>query len=313
MDAVAIDAYSIAIRERRKTKPALLGAFDGKTAATVALKPYLSVHVKRHLDISLLQKCISVEPLDDSKSSLRGLLWVGQYGQAGNLIDAKKGSLSYKKKKFDADMVPYFFNFYLPPKATKGILLSQRFGLGGIRSILEFCVQTPFEEDYPGYKLDIHPLMPSQALAHLINKGRISEVRFVKYNIPSDIADRFNGKKTKEDGEIEFVVRPKKTGFLSSKPLLKIVSAITSHGGSPTPMNDILELDNFEYDNLKAQIDFEGRKRMINFGRLGRLKGSFDVSDDVHEGPDGFPTYDSLCAVGNGLAADLASQLGLHG
>jgi len=53
----------------------------------------------------------------------------------------------------------------------------------------------------------------------------------------------------------------------------------------------------------------EGKRRVIDFGKLGRLRASFDISADIRFGPDGYATLSSLRSASADLVQDLAEQL----
>lgn len=199
-------------------------------------------------------------------------------------------------------MVPFFFEWYLPANHRKGILLCQRIGQSGVRTLLTTIVGGEFSAAFPDYTLVINPLMPEAAVKALLRKATIQEVRFVQSVIPPDIADRFNGKKTAQEGEVEIIVRPRRRGYLNAGSLIDYMTGKKS-------VNDLIEIESFVPDNVKVEISLDGRRRVIDFGRLGRLRASFDIIDEVSFGSDGYATLNSLKAASTDLISDLAEQL----
>jgi hypothetical protein len=218
------------------------------------------------------------------------------------LFDVESGKTSYKKKQTDASMIPFFFEWYLPPRHRKGILLCQRIGQSGVRTLLEAIVTPEFSGVAEDYLLGINPVMPEAAIKALLKKSTLHAVRFVQSMIPSDIADRFNGTKTAQEGELEFVIRPRRKGHLNPAAILDYLSGKKTVG-------DLIEIESFVPDNIKVEIGLEGRRRVIDFGKLGRLRASFDISADVKFGPDGYATLTSLKSASSDLVQDLAEQL----
>jgi hypothetical protein len=74
-------------------------------------------------------------------------------------------------------------------------------------------------------------------------------------------------------------------------------------------VSDLIEIESFAPDNVKVEIGLEGRRRVIDFGKLGRLRASFDISEDIKVGPDGYATLSSLKSASADLIKELAAQL----
>lgn len=302
MAANGLDAYSISIRRLRDKEPQLLGSFHQGANALDVIAKILKVAEGYHHDIALHRRCVDFEKITKTGNSVVGLANAGDYGFSNRLIDIGTGVTTYKKKQTDASLIPFFFEMYLPARQRKGILLSQRIGQSGVKSLLEAVVIGEFTKQYPDYKIDIRPVMPEAAVKALLKKATLHEVRFIQSVIPSDIADRFNKTKTSQEGEIEVIIRPQRRGYLNSGAILDFLS------GNKT-VDDLIEIDSFAPDNVKVEISLDGRRRVIDFGRLGRLRASFDISQDVNLGHDGYATFPSLREASASLVGDLAEQL----
>lgn len=302
MAAVGLDTYSVAVRQLRDKEPKLLGSFHQKNSLADTFQGILKKAQNYHHHLKLYGKVVTFDHVSRSGDSVTGLAYSGDYGFSNNLIDISNGKTTYKKRKTDASMVPFFFEWYLPARHRKGILLSQRIGQSGVRTALTTIISGEFEQAFPGYKLDIKPLMPEAAIKALLKKATLHEVRFIQDIIPSDIADRFNGTKKAQQGELEFILRPKRKGYLNAGALLDYLN------GSKA-ISDLIEIDSFEPDNVKAEISIDNRRRIIDFGKLGRLRASFDISNDINVGADGYGTLASLKAASATLVDDLAGQL----
>lgn len=302
MVAIGLDAYSIAVKQLRDKEAKLLGSFHQKNSLADAFQTILKNAQNYHHHLKLHGKVVTFDQVGRSGDSVTGLACSGDYGFSNNLIDITDGKTTYKKRKTDASMVPFFFEWYLPARHRKGILLSQRIGQSGVRTALTTIISGEFEQAFPGYRLEIKPLMPQAAIKALLKKATLHEVRFIQAIIPSDIADRFNGTKKAQEGELEFILRPKRKGYLNAGVLLEYLS------GSRV-ISDLIEIESFEPDNVKAEISIDNRRRVIDFGKLGRLRASFDISGDIVVGADGYGTLASLKSASSTLVEDLAAQL----
>jgi hypothetical protein len=302
MAANGLDAYSISVRQMRDKEAKLLGSFHQKNSLADALFNILKGAQAFHHHLALYGKCVTFDHVSRSGESITGLACAGDYGYSNTLIDISDGKTTYKKRKTDASMIPFFFEWYLPARHRKGILLCQRIGQSGVRTVLTTIVSGEFEQAFPGYKIEIRPVMPEAAIKALLKKAVLHEVRFIQDIIPSDIADRFNGTKTAQEGELEFILRPKRKGYLNSGVLLDYLSGKKAIG-------DLIEIESFEPDNVKAEISIDNRRRVIDFGQLARLRASFDISDEINVGADGYGTLASLKSASAALVDELAGQM----
>ena len=302
MTAIGLDAYSIVVRQLRDKETKLLGRFNERDGLAEAVHVILKKAQNYHHHLSMLGKVVTFDGVSKATNSITGLAHAGDYGFSNKLIDIADGKTTYKKRKTDASMVPFFFEWYLPAKHRKGILLSQRIGQSGVRTALTTIISAEFEKAFPGYKIEIRPLMPEAAIKALLKKATLHEVRFIQGIIPSDIADRYNGTKKAQEGELEFIIRPKRKGYLNSGILLEYLSGQKVIG-------DLIEIESFKPDNVKAEISIDNRRRVIDFGQLGRLRASFDISDEINIGSDGYGTMASLKSASSQLVDELAGQL----
>jgi len=256
----------------------------------------------RHDNLVVHKKCRQIEDATVAGKYVHGRLWAGPYGTNNPLVDSVSGAPAYEQKTTDARMEPFFFLFYLPDEFKKGILLAQRTGLSGVKTLLADLVTKDFKVLYPDYRLDVFPLMPEQAIQALLQKSRLSEIRFIKSEIPSDYAEKFNKNNQAQDGEMEVILRPRRKGYLNPGALMDIFSRKKT-------ANDFLEMEDFEPDNIKAEIESNGRRRIIDFGHPDRFRASFEITDDIALGMDNHPTLDSLLEVAKELSSDIAEKM----
>jgi len=70
----------------------------------------------------------------------------------------------------------------------------------------------------------------------------------------------------------------------------------------------LYELENFDYDDIKAEVDLDGRKHTVSLSKPSKMRFSFDVTDDVSNGPDGYPRPSVLVNKAKELTKTLAKQ-----
>ncbi|WP_149164886.1 hypothetical protein [Azospirillum brasilense] len=107
---ISLDAYVVRVREVRKNSAKPLGFYDGKSSLLNRVHGYMNRFSSKFVRIPYLEKSIKVEKLNINGDELRGVMKVGQFGFAGDIIDTQTGDTVYEKKKTDADPIPYFFH-----------------------------------------------------------------------------------------------------------------------------------------------------------------------------------------------------------
>jgi hypothetical protein len=302
MKAVSLDAYSLQIRNRRDSKPLLLDKFNNKDSIIGVFASDLGRIKGNFFDSTANQKCISIESIVTNQHSIEGICLIGEYGYGARLVDPKSGQTSYNMKKTDAPLEPFYFEFHVASSSRKGMIICARHGQSGCKSMLTTYIREKFSAKFGGYTMDIMPLMPRQAVDALIARGKLSSVRFIQDIIPSDIADRFNNDNKNQEGEVELVIRPKKTGKINLRNLQEVLLM-------KRQVKDLVQIQNFDPDNVKLEIEIDGRKKTIDFGNLGHVRASFDVTHEIAAGQDGYPTFASMNKASKSLIATLLPSL----
>ena len=99
---------------------------------------------------------------------------------------------------------------------------------------------------------------------YLLN-GRLTKIRFIRYSLPSDLADAYDtGGHSEIEGTAEIVIRPSRGQSLPLKN--RIRDALEGR----REIREMVELTGYEYDNVKVEIDVRGSKKRST----SRMKGS---------------------------------------
>jgi hypothetical protein len=257
------------------------------------------------LDQKELQQAFSVPKLDKKDRTLSGMVETGQYGYESDFINVKTGKNVFKRKKEDAEMLPFYFYFGIPEGVEAGILILQRTSNFGIRKVLHWVLNIAFEEKHPEYKLRFRPLVAETEVDRFIT-GKIQQIHFIRKSIPADLADAYDKGHGEVRGTVELVMRASKMSVLPMNGLLTRI--FKRRGGN---VGGVFELDDdeFAYDNVKAEVKLGRATRTINAAHPGRIRSYYDVSDAVEIGPSGLPRYNSIQEQADKLAAQLRIEL----
>ncbi len=253
---------------------------------------------------STAQKLLRVSHYSPSARIMSGIIETGEYGYESELYDIQSSVVAHHRTVNEAEMLPFYFLAHLPSHSDEGIILLQRFQQFGIKTIFTNYFEQYFEANYPDIAIKIYPLVPQDLISQYLRYGRVIKIRFIKFNIPSDLADIVAHGHSEEEGEIEFVIKAKRRGHL------EVVDRITEVLQGRREVRYLYELRDFEYDSVKIEVDINGRHRTIDLSHLERLNSYFDISSEVQVGSNGHPVYASIHSIANTLLHDLSSAIG---
>ncbi len=303
---ISLAAYAVKVWNPNDRDYEHLSDFDGEGAdAFNFMHDVLSGIKTQTLDQEELQQAFSVPKLEKKDRTLWGTVETGQYGYESDFINVKTGKSVFKRKKEDAEMLPFYFYFEIPEGVEDGILILQRTSNFGIRKVLHWVLNIAFEERHPEYKLRFRPLVAETEVDRFI-KGKIQNIHFIKKSIPADLADAYDKGHSEVRGTVELVMRASKKSVLPMNGLLsKIFKKRDGNVGGVFVLND----EGFAYDNVKAEVKIGRATRTINAAHPGRIRSYFDVTDAVELGSNGHPRYNSIQGQAEKLAAQLRALL----
>lgn len=236
---------------------------------------------------------------------LKGIIQTGSYGYSSEIYNTETGEIEFRKPPTSAEMLPFFYGLYLPNE-EKGICIFQRFKQFGIKYTFESNLKDFVNKNYSFLSIEINPLLPDDYLRNFFDKGNIKKLRFVKYEVASDITDRIGGRGADSKvGEVEYVIKAKRRKNL---PVNSKFSNLLNNKGD---IKEMFEISNFKYDNIKVELKLNGVIKTINMENIENLNGSYDVTDDVEYGKNGHPTYISIGKTSKNYAESFLINLGL--
>lgn len=293
------------VRERRKTDRLPLHNFDGKggsllAVALDALKPMINGNDKK----SVPGRSLTVEGFNQAATGMSGVLLVGEYGLESKVIDVNDGKTAFEKAKHHAEQIPFYFRLYVPAGGDQGVLVLQRLGNAGITGIVRQPIHDKFKAKNPTLMLDIAPMVPDFVLARYLHQGKPKSISFIRNSIPPDLADKVSGKSVETKGRVEVTIKAPSPWFFQPD---KLAEALKVSGG----VKSVYTFDQFEPDKITLKVEVGGRERTINLNNHANLRASFDVSDNVIEGKDGYPTPESVAAAAQTILTEVADVAGI--
>jgi hypothetical protein len=176
----------------------------------------------------------------------------------------------------------------------------------GIRKMLYHVLSQKFAEKFEDFRLDLHTLVDADEIAKY-QKGKIESIRFISFNIPSDVTDCFDSGHTEKIGHAELVIRARRGSFLPLTSRLRKFFA----GGQDLPKLIALDETNFKYQDIKVRSRVGRTSRTVDLGNLNRLRSYHDITDEVELDKSGHPKFTSIHGLADNMVARIRSNLGL--
>lgn len=292
---IFLAAYTIRVHGRRKTKNEgkvppyrKLSAYDGHKDLYEDIVRFLE---KLEVDTTDKTHMLYMKPkfIEYEERIISGVFESGNYGRSSNILDIKTDSVAYKKKWEDADVLPFYFLFYIPKDTDEGFLLLQRTGRFGIKKNLGRFLSNFFHEENKDFFIELNALIREELVKKVLRQGTIKKLRCVKYKAPTDRVDGFDEGHKEVPLQMEVVLSANKIPFKE-----KIVDLFNPKTDSS--VKSLIELRdfNFNYDTVKVEVDVGGSIKTFDLGSLQKVRTYYDITDSVKLKSDNQPTLASI-------------------
>lgn len=234
-----------------------------------------------------------------------GIIRTGDYGYESDINEVATHETSYRKRKSEAEMLPFYFRLVMPKFSNEAVIALQRFKNMGVKTVLENDWRH-YLRDIPelrSYRLEINPLVPTEFLKVLAKDGLPVRLRFVKFKPKKDIADRMTDVNDETDIQTEFHVIAKKGKHLKLKE--KVKEVITGQGKLAELKRPAGEGDNApDFDTVKIEFKLGRSNVTLDLSDVHKVLPYYDISN-VETGADGHPQWEAI----NQKATDLMKMI----
>jgi hypothetical protein len=243
---------------------------------------------------------------DKEKRLFRGIIQTGDYGFETDLRNIEDGTVTHRRQKHEAEMLPFYLLISLPKDADEGIVIFQRISNQGIKDSFTRAFRSYFSMHYLDYDLEVNALIPGEIVTQYLNNGSIKKIRLIKYGLHNDITDNYKFQDHVEE-KYYYYTEYQLCSFRDKK--LPIVDPFVNYVTKKTDLKGLIEVQDFDYDNIKIEVLINKRRRTINLSNLDSIKAYYDITDKVKIGEDGHPQFDSIDAIAYEYLADLTKAM----
>lgn len=294
---ISVATYTVSVRERRTSTPDSISNFNGSDLRVILYEFIQSIsHTPSDLesDQSLLQ---SIQFQRDG-DYIRGFVETGKYGYQARGIDRRTDQPSYTRTVNDAEMLPFYFMFYLPEGENFGLMLIQRFGTHGVYTPFTKQINNFFSNREPHYSIRFESAVLPSLIDDFNRNSVAKKLKFRTYTIPSDVADQYDNTVNSDNAYVEYSIVAKKNCNLRN-----LMNAVRQNPA-------MLSLPNFEPEEISMQVTLNGKTRTVDINNPNDIRSYYEITNDVEiDDRTGHPTEESLRRVFYGLCDDLWMSL----
>lgn len=249
------------------------------------------------------QKMLRVMDLMNNDRTLRGSIVTGVYGHESELFDVDVMDVTHIRQESEAELIPFYFLMSFPEDTNEGIIILQKFKTYGIRRILLEDFRKHLKKLNSPYTVNINPLNYADIIKKYLTEGNLKKIRFISKNLPSDLLAMYEGKEpTENDGYVEVTINAKR------RRTIPVASKLFDLLDGKAEVNNIIEMEDFEFDTIKCEVEINGRKRTVDLSRPNKIRSIHDVSGKVKL-ERGHPIFSSIDYQATGLLDDLLAEM----
>lgn len=306
MTSFSLASYAIRVKDKKRNLYVpQIDNFAGGADIFDIFDRYLNILKNNLAHDHKHKKLMQVIYLNSNHRILNGIIETGEYGYESNLCDINSGSVSHRRQIHEAEMVPFYSLISLPRKVDEGIIILQRFKQFGIRKVLLGDFNNYFASQCPNFSIEVNPLIPEQLVSQYLHDGRITKIRFIRFSIPRDVADAYDVQgHVEEEGYTELVVSARRNKHIP------ILGRIHEFLNGNRELRGLIELQNFEYDTVKVEVEINKNHRTIDLANLHKIRAYYDITEEVQISDSGHPSFDSIDTVAMRLLGDLSEAIG---
>ena len=308
----ALAPYLVEIKDEKKQTQDLWKFYLNENLHSVLLNYYKSNLGTYQPSIGKDKRMFMVAAMHNGTStSVCGTYQTGQFGFESDIYNTTRKKVAHKRQVDEADMMPFNFSFYMPRTTSagqrkRGLLLLSRFNTLGVRGLTIPHLRQYFSNRFPTFTLEVSRVVPKIVLETILSQGSLKTIRLIKKSLPSDIADALSESDRESVQDVELVIHSKRRSYFSDVDwLLRAIE------GNTRP-SEIITIPSFEHDNIKLEIEMDGRIRTVDLGNTAKLSSNIEIAN-ITPGPNGHPMLDDWLREADHLAGGIVKSWGMTG
>jgi len=218
--------------------------------------------------------------------SSKGYIHYGTFGFESDFVNTRTKKKQYRRKVDDVEEIPLFYEFWRPKGADYAFAVFQSFAGRSCVTLVTEKIEKAFAMANEGYALKFKKLVPNDGSGSLYDDAPVKQLRFIKRNASSDIADRYLGESSKPI-DMELLLKARRMQSLGRFGSI-------SRKLNKSESTGVIIYDGVEFGEAIASIRIGGKYRPVGIFGINSDAGVIDITNDIKKGLDGHPVYDTL-------------------
>lgn len=306
MATISLAAYTLRVKELTSGSYCQLGSYVSSKDLLDDLVFHLEESTKTFGHDEEARKMLKVSSFTVADRTITGIIKTGEYGFTSELLNVDSLEVAHERQIKEAEMLPFYFLFHLPPDADEGVIIFERFKTFGIRTLFTNRFESYFTKKNDTHRIAVNHLAPAKVFdAYQSKDGEIKEIRLISFSLPKPIEDRYEvAGHTERDVYIEFAIKAKR------KKKIPGWDHIREYIDGKNPFDRLVEIPDFKSDFVKVGVKVNGKDRTLNLTDQKQIRANYDITNEVVTDTTGHPTFASIDEIAKGI---LEEQLKLMG
>jgi hypothetical protein len=303
-NAIGLRCYLVTAQRDRDTKRlAFDDAFEFEFPPASFLKNFVESNAESTRDHDR-ERSWYFEVVEDSKSegNSKGYIHYGTFGFESDFVNSKTKKKQYRRKVDDVEEIPLFYEIWRPVDADYAFAAFQSFAGRSCVTLVTKAIEDAFRNANEGSSLKFKKLVPTDGTSGVFADAPVKQLRFIKRNASSDIADRYIGE-SDNPIDMELLLKARRKQSLGKfGEISRTLNKITKAG--------VIEYDGVQFGEAIANIRVGGRYRPVGIFGISSDAGVIDVTADVKRGADGHPIFTSIEKQSEAILGDFNRTVG---
>jgi hypothetical protein len=278
--AVVLNCYKIKFEEKRKGRHLTIKEAFGTEDFITLCQEFVKKFDKTFFRNKKQDRIIYLKEIlkaSETTNVFSGIVMKGHNGPETLIDELVKNEVKTVSRvtKDQFHCLPYFFLLYMNNKNPSSIIfIAQSYRQFGFKEVFEEVFRS-FVKDNSiiENKIEFNTLSIATLFEKHINDGKLYKLRFIKHGLSKNAEGILMGDKIedKNNYEMEISIKSNK-GFFGIKPKLKYDDA---------SFIEQIQLENFNFEEVYADIIIGGRKRAINVSKPKEFAAAYDITNEV--------------------------------
>ena len=241
---------------------------------------------KRIVQLGRNENSESFFRIKSSIRSISGIIETGRYGKEESIIDIlkKDDAPVFKIHKNHSVQKPFFFLICIPEIKKDGIIILEREGQFGIKSIFTHVFKKYIDQNFEEYTISYTNFVDDQVINNYINNGVYNTITLTRNSLPEDVAVRYGLEKFEtEDFSIELRIKAKGKRTITGDARKRIQEMFESNSRGFFSSEEFEKIGFDENAKIKVNSTYKNSPRTIDLSDTMKFRPYYEIMVNIND------------------------------